>query len=409
MRLLIKLAWRNIWRNRRRSIITILAVAFAVMLTVATRGLQLGTYEVNIQSVVRLYSGFLQIQRPGYQDNPTLRKSFPYTKKLRSILDSQALITGYAPRVYADALISYRDNSYGTMLVGIDLERERKISNLLKKIRQGREPESGRGNEILIGEKLLKNLNAQIGDSIIVLVQGFDGFLRDSFCKITGTFRMGSDEFDRTVILMPIHTLQELLGLENRVSVIAISLEKLDHLEPAKKSLQKALTPLNLNVLTWDEVMPSFKQSIELDNIGGILFLAILVIVVAFGILNTVLMSVTERFREFGIILALGMPQRKLVTLVAFEILFLVFIGISAGNLLGGLVNWYIIHHPIEFSGEFAAIYEEYGFLPIMTSTLKLHIFVNTTLSVLAAAFVASLYPLRKVAKLEPLKGIRYT
>jgi len=409
MRLLVKLAWRNVWRNKRRSFITMLAVVFAVMLTVVMRGVQLGTYELNIRNVVRIFSGYLQIQRPGYQDNPTLRKSFPYGEELRSVLEGHPRIASFAPRVYADGLASYRDNSFGIMIMGLDPAVEPAVSDLFKKIRQGRAPRPGASIEIAVGQKLLRNLGASVGDSIVVLVQGFDGFLRDTFCKIVGVLRTGSDQFDRGSVIMDIHSVQQLLGLEDRVSVVAISLHSLDDIEPVRRDLQKALAAQRLVVLSWDEVLPSFKQSVELDNIGGILMLAILIVVVAFGILNTFLMSVTERFREFGIVLALGMPQRRLVLLVALEMLFLVLIGIVAGNLLGGLVNWYILNHPIEFGERFSALYEEFGWLPVLTSTLKTGIFVNTTLSILASAFIAGLYPLRKVAKLEPLKGIRYT
>lgn len=409
MSLLIKLAWRNVWRNRRRSIITILAVIFAVMLTVAMRGMQLGTYEVNIRTVARMFSGFLQVQRPGYQENPTLRKSFVYSDELRTLLDQEPLVTGYAPRVYADGLVSFRDNSFGVMVLGLDPDAETTVTDLLKRIRAGRAPRYGPEIEIVVGQKLLRNLNAQIGDSLVLLVQGFDGFLRDAFCRIVGVLRTGSEQFDRGSIMMPLRKAQELLGLEDRVSVVVISLESLDHIEKAKEKLRAALAPWNLAVLSWDEVMPWFKQSIEFDNIGGILFLAILIVVVAFGILNTVLMSVTERFREFGILLSLGMPQRKLVALVALEILFLMLLGVAVGNVLGGVVNWYLVKKPVEFGGQFATIYEEFGFLPILTSTLKAGVFVNTSLSILVAVFIASLYPLWKVARLEPLKGIRYT
>ncbi len=409
MRLLLKLAWRNVWRNKRRSFITIAAIVFAVMLSVATRGLQLGTYEANIKSIVRLSSGYLQIQKPGYQENPTLRRSFVYTPEIRKVLDAEPRIDGYTPRIYADALLSFKDNSLGSLLIGVDPASETRVSDLRKKVREGHFLQKETAYEIVVGYKLLKNLNAAIGDSVVILVQGFDGFLRDAFCKIVGTVKTGSDAFDRMTAFIPVKTAQDLLGMEDRVSVVAISLYRLKDMYPVQKSLKTQLEPIGLTVLNWEEIMPSFKQSIEFDNIGGLLFLAILIVVVAFGILNTVLMAITERFREFGIILALGMPQRKLVQLVFQEILIILFLGLIVGNLLGAGINWYLIKHPIEMGGQYAAIYEEYGFLPLLISTMRLDIFFNTTLTFLIVSLVASLYPLWKVYKLEPLKGIRYT
>ena len=164
-----------------------------------------------------------------------------------------------------------------------------------------------------------------------------------------------------------------------------------------------------MKALSWDEVMPDFKQSIELDNISGILMLLVLIIIVAFGILNTVLMSVTERFNEFGITLSLGMPQIKLVQLIFIETIFITILGVLIGDLLGWSVNYYILLNPIEFSGDLGWVYEEYGFLPRIESTLDFTIFLNTSISVLLISLVACFYPAYKVFKLEPLKGIRYT
>ncbi|RMF57000.1 MAG: FtsX-like permease family protein, partial [Calditrichaeota bacterium] len=133
------------------------------------------------------------------------------------------------------------------------------------------------------------------------------------------------------------------------------------------------------------------------------------VIVVAFGILNTMLMSVTERFREFGIVLSLGMPNRKLVIMVLWETFFIVVLGLILGNLLAAGINYYIVQHPIVFSGGFAELYEEYGFLPRLESTLRWSIFFNNNIAILFISLLAIIYPAYKVYKLEPLKGIRYT
>ncbi|MDZ7373364.1 MAG: ABC transporter permease [candidate division KSB1 bacterium] len=409
MGLLLKLAWRNVMRNRRRSAITTGAVAFALMLTIAMRGMQRGTYELNIRNVARLYTGYLQVQAPGYQENPTLRNSFPYTREVRRVLDAEPLVTGHAPRVYADGLLSYRDNSFGVMILGLDPQAENEVTDLLKRIRQGRAPAEGQEYEILVGQKLLQNLQAQLGDSLVLLVQGYDGSLRDAFCRIVGVLRTGSEPMDRATVIMPIRQAQELLGLEDRVSTVVVSLDRLEDLEPARRRLEPALRPPKLRVLSWEEVMPSFKQMIQFDNAQGILFLAILIVAVGFGILNSVIMSVTERFREFGIVLALGMPQHKLVAVVALEILFVLLFGVAAGNVLGGVVNWYLVHNPIEFTGTLGAYTEEFGWLPILTSSLRARVFLHSTLAIVLATFGASLYPLLKVAKLEPLKGIRYT
>ncbi len=407
--MLFALAWRNVWRNKRRSLITIAAVIFAVMLSIVQRGLQIGAYQANIKAMVKLSSGFLQLQRPGYQDSPTLQKSLLATPQIDSVLRKQPEITAYSTRIYADGLMSYRDKSLGIFLVGIDPRRETKVSSFTEKLHAGRFLNTQKPGAAVIGYKLLKNMNLQIGDSVVVLAQGFDGVLGNMFFRIVGTLKTGLSGFDRSLVLIDLATAQELLNMPGRVSNVVISLQRLKDIPAVQKRLQEAFNQKEIAVLSWEQLMPRLKEGIELDNIAGIIFLAILVVVVAFGILNTVLMAVTERFREFGILLSLGMPQSRLVRVVFFEALIIILIGLLGGNLIGGAINLYFVHHPITFGEELAKLYLEYGFLPILPSTVEPRIFINSSLSILIVSLLAILYPLWRVFKLEPLKGIRYT
>ena len=155
--------------------------------------------------------------------------------------------------------------------------------------------------------------------------------------------------------------------------------------------------------------MPDMKESMEFDNVQGLLYVFILLIIVAFGILNTVLMSITERFKEFGIMLALGLKHTKLLIIVFFETLFLTFIGIAIGNLIAFFTNYYITYNPIPYGGDTSKMMEEYGFLPMMFSTMDLDILVVYSFITLLTALVVFLYPAYRLYKLEALKGIRYT
>lgn len=411
MSLLQQFAWRNVWRNKRRSIITVLAITFAVMLSIAMRSLQLGTYDVNIRRAVELYSGYLQIQKNGYQKNPSLRKGFRYTPELENTIRSVPLIKAYTPRLIGDGLVSnpHDSTSLGALIMGIVPEKERRVAQLMNKLNRGRFFRSDTTNEIVLGNKLMENLKAEIGDEVVILAQAFDGSLGNLKFKIVGTIKTGVFELDAAAVFMGLSTAQDLLSMYGRVTMVAIALDNLQNIPPVQQQLTRLLPEDDLVVLNWAEIMPDLKQAIEMDNIGGILFLAILVIVVAFGILNTMLMSIQERYREFGIVLSLGMANRKLVIMILWETLYIVLIGLVLGNLLAAAINYYIVLHPIVFSGGFAELYEEYGFLPRMESTLRFSIFWNNTLAVLIISILAVIYPAFKVYKLEPLKGIRYT
>lgn len=409
MKLLATLAWRNLWRNRRRTLITITAVIFATLLSIVMRGFQLGTYEQNISWALNLFSGYLQLQQPDFMDKQSLHNSFRFTDAMRSELENDARVSGFAPRIYADGLISRGEKSLGSAIFGIDPKLEAQVTRFRDKISGGRMIRSRNGGEIVVGSKLLRNLNADIGDTVVILSQGYDGALGNMKYRIVGTVKTGMQDFDRAGVFMGIDDLSQLVTMPGKVSVVAISLHDLHDVNPVTADLNASLDTSQVRALTWEEVMPELKQGIQLDNYSGMLMLAILIIVVAFGILNTVLMSVTERFREFGILLAVGMPQKQLVVLVFIETMYITVMGILIGNLLALGVNWYFAANPIMFTGDMAAMYEEYGFLPEMHSIVLPSSFFNTSLSVIILSLLAALYPLYRVLKLEPLKGIRYT
>ncbi len=409
MKLLFKLGWRNIWRNKRRSIITLAAVCFATLLAIAMRGIQIGTYALNYRTVIEQFTGYVQIQPKGFQENPSLNKSFRYTKQLQNELSSIHEVPAFTPRIYADGLISYKDASLGSAIFGIEPEAEKNVTTLADKVRDGKFLMSDSSYNIVIGASLLENIKANIGDTVVILAQGYDGSLGNMKFKIAGTIKMGSKEFDAMAVFMGLKTAQYMLGMRDRINVIAINAAGLNDAPEVKSAVQSKINDTNLAVLLWNEVVPELTQVIEFDNVSGIFFLGILIIIVAFGILNTILMSVTERFKEFGVELAIGMPQLSLVKLVYVETLFITILGLIAGNIFGYFINLYIVHNPIILGGDLTRIYEEYGFLPRLESSLQPGIFFNISLSVLIISFCSSLYPAYKVYKLEPLKGIRYT
>lgn len=379
------------------------------MITVVMRGLQLGSYDYFIKTIAGDYSGYIQIQREGYKDDPSLRKTFICSDEIKNTIESIPDIIAYAPRLYSDVLVSSGENSYGGIIYGIDPEIELNFSNFHRKIKLGRFLCKDSAYEVLLGYKLFENLKIKLGDKIIILGQGFDGALWDMKFKIVGVVKLGYTELDNSVIFMNLKDAQELLSAENRVSVIAILVSEIEKIEKIKQKLSGELNQKNLVALSWEDIMVALKQSIDLDNASGILFLAFLIIIVAFGIFNTISMSVVERFNEFGISLAIGFKNQKLVFIVFLEIIFITLIGILIGSLLGGILNFYFIKNPIVFTGKIASVYEEFGFEPKLISSLKPRIFINTGLSILIVSLISSIIPLYRVYKLEPLKGIRFT
>ncbi|OYV85085.1 MAG: hypothetical protein B7Z63_06010, partial [Ignavibacteriae bacterium 37-53-5] len=322
---------------------------------------------------------------------------------------------GASPRIETDALLSYKDQSLGVLMMGIAPKTENLVTDFSNKVNKGRFLESSPAGtiqqvpDIVVGDKLLQNLGASVGDSVVVLAQGIDGVLGNMFVRIVGTFRTGSDEFDRMGVFMEIADLQSFLGMEGRINAVAMSVRNPEDLHGIVNRLDTVLKPMGLVALQWQDLLPQLKQMIELDNSSGVLYIIILLFVVGFGILNTVLMSITERFREYGVMLSLGMSQERLVVAVALEIFFMLIIGFIVGNGIGVAVNSYWVAHPIHLGGDIAKLYQEYGFAPILASSLSFKVFLDSSLTIMGISIVAAVYPLWRVLRLEPLKGIRYT
>ena len=410
--MLARLAWRNLYRNKRRSLLTVAAVSFATFLTVVFRGIAVGTWEYSLQNTVTLFSGFLQVQRHGYQDAPSLNKSFQYPEKVVLALESCPGVTGYAPRIMADGLITYGANSSGAAILGIDPLAERKVSRFHERVRDGRMLQPDSPDEIVVGYKLLENLKAKVGDFLVVLAQGYDGVMGNNRYRVVGTLKMGVPEFDAMTVVMNLGAVQQLLAMDGRVNVVAVGSLDFSGLSGVQKQLARALAQrglTNVEVLTWDEVMPELKQAMEVDLVNDSVLLVILIVIVTFGILNTVLMSITERYREFGITLAMGMQPAVLVRLVLFETALIAVLGILSGGLLGHIANWHFTAHPITLGGQLAQFYEDYGFLPQIVSTTRVSIPLTVMGGILVVSLIAGVYPAFRVSRLEPLKGIRYT
>ncbi|MDH7515866.1 MAG: FtsX-like permease family protein [Bacteroidota bacterium] len=407
--MIVRLAWRNIWRNQRRTILTILAVLFACFFLLVQQGMDRGADAEQIRFMVSLFTGAMQVQREGYLENPSLRRSFMVGREFLDRLRADDGVTGCAPRIETQGLVAREGQSLGTALFGIDPSREQGTSTILSRVTEGRCFLAADASEIVVGHVLLANLGGRIGDTVVVLTQGFDGAFADRRFRIVGTIKTGSTEFDGTVVLLPLRSFQEMLAMEGKVTAIAVTVRDIHEIRKVRDHIAAALAGTGLVVPTWEEIMPDVKQSKDLNEWGGRLFLVILMIVVGFGILNTILMSVTERFGEFGILLAVGMPQCLLVSVVFIETIFILFLGMLAGNLLALPINAWIEAHPIRLTGEWAFSMEQYGYQPIIPSTTRPSIFLWIDAAIAGITLLLAAYPLIRVWRLEPLKGIRHT
>lgn len=408
-----RMAWRNIWRNPRRSVLTLLAIAFACALLVFMLSWQFGSYELMIKSALSISTGQMQIQAEGYQEKRAMRLVVPDPERIAAKLDAMPDVAAYTFRGAAFALLSSENRTYGAMINGIDPTREAGVTNLKSLIRKGEYLAPGDQDQALVGKLLAKNLRVGLGDELVMLGQGRDGGIAASIYYVKGIYSSGQNEFDRSMIHVPLANFQDVFNMRGAVHEVVVNGRSLDDIPKVKKELQDSVggpVPGNarakpLVVLDWKEMMPGLLQSIQMDLGGGVVFYLLLVIVVAFSIMNTFLMAVFERTKEFGVLLALGTRPWRLIKILLYESFALALLGMLAGIALGGGVTLYFEGVGIQISGT-EAVMAEYG-LPerIFPKLTMLSLWVGP-MCVLFITMLTALYPAFRVRRLKPVEAM---
>lgn len=405
-----KMAWRNIWRNTRRTILTIGAIAFASLLLVFMLSFQFGSYETMINTSVKIQTGHLQIQASDYQEKRDIRLVVAPPAELAAILESIPQVESYTFRGQAFSLISSQERTYGVLVTGIDPAREARVSRLKSLIRHGGYLNGDDSNQALVGSILARNLRVDIGDELTVLGQGRDGSIAATVVEIKGVYSSGLDDFDRASLHIPLKTFQDVYSMQgaiHEVVTIAASLADVDEIKAAIKSAIPAVNSKKpLTVLDWNELMPGLRQSIEMDLISGLIFYLLLVLVVAFSILNTFLMAIFERTRELGVLMAIGTTPGRLTKVLLIESMTLTAIGIGAGIVVGSLITLYFQAHGIDFSGA-SELLSQFGITGRMYPKLSLLSATSGPMAVLVITFLAALYPALKVQRMHPVEAMR--
>ncbi|RIV30389.1 ABC transporter permease [Flagellimonas lutimaris] len=402
----LKLAWLNIWRNRRRTLITVASVFFAVLLAITFRSVTDGVYENMIHNVVSYSSGYLQIHKKGYWDEQSIDNSFEADEQLSKKLLNNPKITYLMPRLETFALSSFADKTKGVMVLGIDPVSEKEVNRLNEKIIEGQYFESNNVDHILIGSGLAEQLNTKVNDTLVLIGQGYHASSAAGKFKIDGILKLGSPELNSNVIYMPLQASQYLYGAENRLTSLSIMLGKTSDLESSKRAVENTIDIEAYEVMTWKQMMPEMDQFIEADSAGHYIIIGILYFIISFGLFGTLLMMTFERNREFGILIAIGMKKRLLAYVVLLESIMISLMGCLMGVLAGILIVHLFTENPVQFSGSLREVYEDYGFEPIIYFSGHIRIFITQTLIILVLAILLALYPGFKILRLKPVDAI---
>ena len=407
MNLVFRLAWRNLWRQPRRTWLTTGAMVFSNMLLVFMISLQFGMYGLMIDNTLQTFTGHIQIQAPGYIDDQKMRQTVanivPLAESLRTAFPEENI----AARASGFALASSEERSYGIAVMGIEPGFEPGVSTLPGLVSQGRYLQEYDAAEIVVGAALARNLRVGLGDELTLLGSGLDGSFAAAVVNIVGIFDTGIAEFDRSISEVPLGLFQDVFymnGSGHHVVINAGGIDGVGELQGQVASLLPA--DQDLVVHDWDALQPGLQQAIKADISSAFFMYGILVVLVAFSVLNTQLMSVLERTHEFGIVMSLGLTPGRLGRLVLLETTIMGLMGMLLGALVGGLFTYWFSVNGFAYPGmdELAAKFNlPARFYPqVSAPSLLIGPAVVFLFTVLAA-----FYPALRLHKLHPVEAMR--
>ena len=403
MGLYMRVAWRNLWRNGRRTWLTAGGIAFSVFLCVAFMSFQLGSYDGMIDTATGMMSGHMQVQHEDYLDDPKVANRIVAGSDLLRQLEDSPDIVAAAARVEGFALVSVGERSFGGLVMGVDPVREPKVSALSGQIVDGEY--LPRADSAYVGKALGTNLGLKIGDEIFVLGSALEGGVAAAVFNVDGFFDTGQVELDRSILQVPLSAVQSAFGLGDSVHRIVLLGKNANDATAIAQGLAPTL-PEEVRVLDWDKLLPELRQMIQMDAVTSVIIYVLLLAIVTLSVANSFTMTVFERTREFGMLIAIGMKPGGIVAMIVIEALCMWVVGTAIGAAISYalMIGLGAVGVPIagleEMAGQFMMperIHPEVSFLTLGTAPLVL----------LAGTLVAGLIPALRVRRLKPVEALR--
>ncbi len=406
MKTIFKLAWRNVWRNKRRTLITVASIMFALFFAIIMRGFQKGSYAKMKENAIESYSGYIQIHKNGYWDDKNINNVFSIDDEIVSKFESDSRVKEIIPRLESFALASSGESTKGVAVIGISPEKENKMTKIKSYLEEGAYI-NDTDKAVLIAADLAKFLKVKVGDTLVLFSSGYHGQTAAGLYPVKGILKLPIPEMNRGTVYLPIAESQSFFSTENQLSALIFDLHDIDDVGGVEEMIISNLDLDTYEVMGWEVMNKELLQMIESDNAGGIIMVGILYMVIAFGIFGTVLMMTNERIREFSVMISVGMQKWKLALVVIVELFFLTALAVIAGILISLPVMIYFVYNPIEFSGEALDAMKDFNFEPVMPISMEPEIFIVQAISISIITLIAMSYPTMKIMKLDVVNGLR--
>lgn len=406
--MIIKIAWRNIFRNKKRTLITIGSIFIALFLIILMRGMQFGFYENLIKTVVESYSGYIEIHDKDYWENQSLNNSMIVDKQLLNEINEIKGVENVLERIKAFSLASSNDKIKGILINGVNIQDEKLIVDWNKRMVSGTLNFNG-SNQVVIGKGISKYFNLNLKDTLVLFGQGYQGMMAAGKYEIIGIVDLKNPKLNDLGVFMDIDVTRRYISSDRIVTHLVIDKEENYDAEKLASKIRKNLSN-DFEVLSWKKTLPDLDQTITADSAGGLIMVYILYIVVCFGMFGTVIMMTEERRYEFGVLISLGMSRLKLSSVVLFEILILSLLGVLLAIIFTRPILLYFNNNPIDMSkladGMSDAL-AKFGFDPVFPFSISWDIPLTHGLFIFIVSILMSLYPIIKIHKLNSVKSMK--
>ena len=405
MKTLLKLAWRNIWRNRTRSLVVVISLAIGIWATVIILAVSDSLHMEALKDGIEYKYGHIQIQNPDFIKNEKLTITIPNGERILKEIRTDDEVKAATARTEVSGIIASAGNSSNVILIGILPGAEEKTTMLKSRLATGEYLSQKVRNPIILGERLAKKLNVKPGNKVVLGFEGKSGELISSTFRITGLYNATQTRDEEMLVYADLYDVTKLAGIEGQYNKIVIKLKEPEQLATYLAFLQSKFSQPDVLVQDWRQANPELELISDMIYQMDIIMTIIVLIALAFGIVNTMLMSILERYKELGILMAIGMNRRRVFTMIVVETTYLSILGGAVGMLIGFVTVSILSYNGINLS-LFSEALSGWGFSDVVYPTLEPRVYVLITVLVILTAVLTSIYPAVKALMLKPNEAI---
>ena len=402
--MLVLIAWRNIWRNKVRSLVVMMSIAVGLWAGLTAMSFSFGMYQGHIQNVILYQLSHIQVHHPGFRSEMELKDTVRNSLELQTAINSMPDVKATVRRCISPCMILAASGSSGVMLVGTPVSDERKVTGLDSMVVDGAYFNDSSRKEMLIGSKLAEKIHAKVGGKVVVMLQDANNEMVSGAFRVKGIYKTRNSAYDESMVFIPLNRMQELAALGDVSNELAVLLNEGASLEQVRTQISSLSH--GEEVLDWMGLSPELDLVVNSFDLYMYIFMGIILMALMFGIVNTMLMAVLERQRELGMLMAIGMNRLRIFAMVMLETIWLALVGGPLGLLLGHATIRYFGTHGVNLS-QYSEALSRYGFSNVIYFQLDQKYYWPVLLMTIGVAVVSAVYPAIKAVRLEPTQAIR--